>query len=285
MADAVVEAGRKTGPGDAFESLANKIDAIFHPIAKKLTLVAMALVVLMIISVTLDVSLKLANISFPWISEVVTYMMGILTFVALAYVGSIKGHISIDLLFEKLPEKLKAGLGTGHKILELILVVFMAWRLFVYAGTVTTLTGSVLTKLPISVIVYIMFVGLVFYVPVILGDLLHNVASFLNNFSIPGLVILAGLPVAVWTVPYWFAALGFNATMTGVMGIVLMLSLILSGLPLAFGLGTAGAVVFAKLTSFTSLFNFTGRALYSSVGDYYLAVIPFFVVMGSLVAV
>jgi C4-dicarboxylate transporter, DctM subunit len=70
-------------------------------------------------------------------------------------------------------------------------------------------------------------------------------------------------------------------TMVGVVGMIVMIILLFTGLPVAFCMGLVGFVGFCYITGFSSgLGLFTGIA-YSTFADYGMSVIPLFVLMGS----
>ncbi|HHX77371.1 MAG TPA: TRAP transporter small permease subunit, partial [Firmicutes bacterium] len=144
MVDPVVETGKKPGMAASLERAGNGVNRIFHPIAEKVCFVAMFLVLLMVAAVALDVILRAAKISLPAISEAVTYMMGFLTFLSLAYVGSIKGHISIDLFLEKLSAGKKGAMVAAHNIMGFVLVCIFIWQFIEYALRNTDLQGKLI---------------------------------------------------------------------------------------------------------------------------------------------
>ncbi len=283
MAERVLETGPQKSFADTIERAGQKLNGIVHPLAGKVCIFSMVLVVAMVIAVVAEVILRMVDISVLGISEAVTYMMAILTFLALGFVGANKSHIQLDMFMEKFSPGIRGALTTAHNIMAMIIIYIFGWRLLIYALQNKGLTGSLL-PIKLSWIMYVMLFGLFITMFVVIGDLLLGFALFLKNRSILGLSIIILLPLVIWTIPVWFGWVGINTTMAGVLAIVLMLALVLSGIPIAYALGIAGMVLIAYLSSWDGVFAFTGRSLFVCVSNYYRAVIPFFVTMGTLMA-
>jgi len=64
--------------------------------------------------------------------EITEYLMVIVMATSLAYCGIMKGHVEIELVADRLPEKTQNILGCITSFLGFILFIFITWQCFIY---------------------------------------------------------------------------------------------------------------------------------------------------------
>jgi len=244
--------------------------------------VGMYLVVVMVLMVVVDVVMRLFGASVPGLSEVEVLMMVTVTFFALAYVGVVKGHIVIDLFITKLPPPLRAAVDATNDILGITIVSIMAWQGYGYAMRNLARTTPIL-KIPDGGIMLLVTLGCGLLAIVILADLLGHLSQTVKRPWWP-LALVVIVPVTILTMPIWLDWFGVGSVATGFLSIGLLVGLICLGLPVAFALGIAGFIGTSYITSFKAAIVLSGVVGYDSVADFFLCVIPFFILMGSLCA-
>jgi TRAP-type C4-dicarboxylate transport system permease small subunit len=74
---------------------------------------------------------EILNNSAPWTQEAATYAFVVLAVLAAAYVFSERGHIAVEILIEKLPQRVQTVMGV---VIEL-LVMFFIVMVFIVGGS------------------------------------------------------------------------------------------------------------------------------------------------------
>jgi len=245
--------------------------------------VGMYLVVVMVLVVIVDVLMRLFGASVPGLSEVEVLMMVTVTFFAMAYVGVVKGHIVIDLFIAKLSPARRAAVDTINDILGLAIIGIIAWQGALYAMRHLARTTAIL-HIPDGGVMLLVTVGCGLLAIVILADLLGHLGETLRSRQWWLLALVVFVPAAILTAPIWLGWLGVGSVAAGFLSIGLLLGLICLGLPVAFALGISGFIGTSYMTSFRAAINLSGAVGYDSVADFFLCVIPFFILMGSLCA-
>jgi len=85
--------------------------------------IAALLVFFMAISISIDVVLRYVfNSPTMWINEASSYILMVITFFGLAYTLKERAHISVDVIFRKLPLSVQYWVTVIHSVLFLITV-------------------------------------------------------------------------------------------------------------------------------------------------------------------
>ncbi len=133
--------------------------AIF-PISRVLHVVAQWVIVLMVLLTVTDVLLRYV-FSRPILGsyEITQFLMAMVVFASLGYTMTVKGHVCVDLITSKLPERAQAVLESVTSLLALVVFVLATWRNVLFAGT-TWRRNDVSGELFIPVSPFILFVAL-----------------------------------------------------------------------------------------------------------------------------
>jgi len=109
---------------------------------------------------------EVVNYSAPWTEEAARYTFVVLALVAAAYVFSERGHIAVEMLVEKLPERgqLVAGLVIETIVIAFTLFTFVwgGWRISQNAweqslSTLPVTVGQVYLVMPIAGVLIVFY--------------------------------------------------------------------------------------------------------------------------------
>ncbi len=115
--------------------LLRKLGSVFDRLIDWLAYSTGAIFIFIMIAVTVDVSSrKLFGLPIQWVDEVTGYLLLYATFLGAAWLLKKEGHVSVDVVVERLSPKTRAGLNMIISLLVGALCLIMA-----YSGVVTTL--------------------------------------------------------------------------------------------------------------------------------------------------
>lgn len=158
---------------------AHFLERVAHPLSRVINNVGIGLVMVMMLLTVMDVSLRyLFNRPIPGAFELTGFMMAILVFFALAYTAIQRGHITIDLVVSRLPQRIQAVIYSITYFLSLGLFSLVTWRNVLQAKT-TWLRSDVSADLliPIAPFAFLVALGLAVLSLVLLVNLLHSLAQ------------------------------------------------------------------------------------------------------------
>lgn len=105
------------------------IDKNLRKVEYALALLSGIITVILMLIVTLDVLLRnLFNKAFPGSYELVILLFLGIVFLAIPFVQSVKGHISIDIVTSSLPKFIQRTLDILALIASLAITVIIAWQ-------------------------------------------------------------------------------------------------------------------------------------------------------------
>jgi TRAP-type C4-dicarboxylate transport system permease small subunit len=114
----------------------------------------LAVVVMMLLSCA-DVALRLFGAPIPGTYEMVGFLGAVIVSFALAYTSLQRGHVAVELLFEKLPPRAQCFVEAGGNLIGATLFGLMAWQSLAY-GTDLRQNGevSLTLQMPVYPFVY-----------------------------------------------------------------------------------------------------------------------------------
>lgn len=116
--------------------------------------------VLMVLLTVADVFLRYVfNRPILGSYELTEFMMAILVFATIGYTMAIKGHVVVDLVFTKLPQRARDILESITSFMAFLLFAIVAWRNVLQAGTAWE-RNDVTAELFIPISPFILFVAL-----------------------------------------------------------------------------------------------------------------------------
>ena len=133
--------------------------AIF-PISRFLLLIGQFILALMVMLTVVDVFLRYVfNRPILGSYELTEFMMAILVFSSVGYAMVVKGHVVVDLVFSRLPQKAQHIVECVTSFIAFILFSVVTWRNVLHAQT-TWQRNDVTAELFIPISPFILFVAI-----------------------------------------------------------------------------------------------------------------------------
>lgn len=268
--------------------LAHSIDRVISPTSGVVNGVGVGVLAVMMFLSAVDVSLRrLINRPVLGAFELTEFMMIVVIFFAIAYTGRVKGgHTNVDVLILKLGQRGRAVTESFTSLLTLIMVSLIAWFSAVQ-GELTRQAGtqSAVLEIPLFPFYFVAAFGSALYGMVLLRDLFGSLAEVMRCrwkawewlLAVCVLVLLAA------TAPLWlhyFSMLTIGPLTVGLIGIVVLILVLFSGMPVAFTMVLVGFLGVSYLASGKAGLGALGTVPYSTVASYNYSVIPLFLLMG-----
>ena len=219
--------------------------------------------------------------------ELTEYMMAVVVAFGLAYTAVHKGHVSVDLVIMRLRPRAQAVLNSITYFLSLGLFALIAWRSFAYGEILRSggFTSSVL-YIPQYPFAYVIAFGSVMLCLVFLVNLLENLAKVIEEarWSVwASLLLLIALVLTLFSTPVWGKEILFqlNPLTAGLIGIILLIAVLFSGMSIGIVMGLIGFLGMAYIGGTGAAFTSIGSSPYTTAASYGLSVIPLFLLMGS----
>jgi len=157
----------------------NSLYKIINPISLAIHHIGAYFIALMMFLVALDVVMRYF-LDKPIVGsyELSEQMLGIVVAFCLAYTGVVKGHIRVEVLVERLPQKAQEIIGSIMVFIEMSLVALLSWRALVHIKTVIH-SGWATSQLEIPHYYFIplLFIGLVLFFMVLLAQFLETLSK------------------------------------------------------------------------------------------------------------
>jgi TRAP-type C4-dicarboxylate transport system permease small subunit len=159
------------------------LEKALRPIIRVVNGVGTVVLGMMVLLTVVDVVLRLfLNRPIRGALEIVEFLMVIVVFSAIAYTGLLKGHIVIQILPSRLPERLRAILDS---IADLISIGFCG--LIIWQGIAQALMSrmrndiSGVLSVPVSPFYYVLVLGMVLMGLIFLVNLLDSVGRWVKK--------------------------------------------------------------------------------------------------------
>lgn len=165
---------------------ASLIEKIIFPISKAINALGVGAMVFVMLFTVLDVTLRKA-INQPILGtyEIVEFAMVLIVFLGIAYTQKEKGHVSIELLTEKFPQKVQAYLQ-----IIMYLICFCFWLLISIASVIQAKVqwqgGNFSATLFIPTYPFVLAVGIGSFVMalVLLADIIREIQKVTGTNSL-----------------------------------------------------------------------------------------------------
>ncbi|PKL38512.1 MAG: TRAP transporter small permease [Spirochaetae bacterium HGW-Spirochaetae-1] len=118
---------------------------------------ALSIALMMVITV-IDVILRLFRCPIPGTYDVVGLLGALTISFSLGYTSIEKGHISVDFIMQKFPEKIKMTVNTVNNLIATVFFAVAAWQSMLYAMNLRD-TGEVSLTLQIPTYPFVMGVS------------------------------------------------------------------------------------------------------------------------------
>jgi TRAP-type C4-dicarboxylate transport system permease small subunit len=162
---------------------ADTIYKLMSPLSKVLLVVGAASLTAMMFLTASDVALRyFLNKPISGAFDLTEYMMAIVFALGLPYCTVQKRHVKVDILMERLPERIQAVITAITTPLSLAFFSLIAWQSIVYMQIQfnTNIVSSVLL-IPRYPFIVILFLGYAGFVIVLLADFLNLIAKVIRR--------------------------------------------------------------------------------------------------------
>lgn len=267
-------------------SATHKSERLFEIIAS----ISSSLVLIIGCIIFLDVILRFTlGFSLKGVTQITGLGMVVAVFFTIAYAQQEKAHVSIDILTMKLSTRGKVVVNNILYLLSLEILILTAWQSFKYAqytaaGNISILQLNI-AMWPFAAIVPFGFAMLIL---MIIRDTLSNIVEGLKiqlgsqlwvlSFGI-FILISIGMILLILSAP-----LNVDLPTFGVIGIVAIILLFLSGMPISFLLLLFSFLLLASIKGPKATLNMLGYLPFRVIDSYVWAVIALFVMMGYLIS-
>ena len=145
------------------------------------TVAGSAVVIMMLLTCT-DVLLRLFRRPVPGAYEIVGFLGTVVIAFSLAYTSLEKGHIAVEILVEKLPRWMQAGIDTIVSLIGSVLFALITWQSMAYAADLKQ-SGeiSVTLTMPIYPFIYGIAVGSALLCLVLLMETLRGAIRIMRT--------------------------------------------------------------------------------------------------------
>ncbi len=234
--------------------------------------------------------------------ELVGMMATLSIAMALAYTHKEKGHIGVELLVRLFSEKVQTMIGLCTSVVSMILLAIITWRMALYAHTMQK-SGevSMLLELPEYLVIYVLAFCFFMFFLLLFHDVLDYIGLLIKKYSDTSRnIIKKGVYVFFLVLIFFlwyfskeiisslnsnFSIQNFesiNPTLAGIIGIIIMLVIFMTRMPVAYVMALIGFVGFGFLISYKGGLNLLSRNIYDAFSSYGLTTIPLFVLMGQI---
>lgn len=235
----------------------------------------------------LDVLLRyLFNSPIKGVYDVTQVALIVVVYLGIAYTHNQKGHVSIDVITDRLSPKGRLVIDTITTILAIGIFSILIWRgseQFLYTLETGTIHSQYI-KIPSAPFAAIIPFGCLLLTLLLLRDLLKNIAEGLR-LHLRGYhwILMFGTPVlvavlaALWVQPTLWQLSGATV---GILGVAFSLLLMFTGMPVAFVLILTSFLFLAHIQGTNAIFSMFGQEIYRIPSSYVWSTLAFFTLMG-----
>lgn len=223
------------------------------------------------------------NIAIDGIIEIETMSLVPIAFCATGFLTISRQHIQIDIFFDMFNNKLKSRLILLANLVCLCTAAFMTYETFEAAMSSDELTPTF--YVPLAWLILITTLGFATACVGFLYQTLHSLADLKLNKDFIGILAVVGIIALIIALPFGYKAYGVKVSglVIGGVGFVILFSLLLLRVPIAFAMAFIGVLglICLKRTVWAA-FSAVGEIPYQHTADFVFVAIPMFMLMGEL---
>jgi len=260
------------------------LERFITPISGLFNYAAAGFLFLMPIPVFIDVVSRLTfKGSIPGGIEIEEFFMLFIVYLGLAFTQLDDGHIRIDLLISKFPKWVQHILDTFTSLISSVFFFLVSSQLIMEGiKKIRIHEVSMALEIPVWIFRFVAALGALLLALVVLLDFLKALKQTLEDRRWPWLIPSLALAVILVATPvFGLLPESLSGSTIGLLGMCLLFTLILLGMPIGFGMGFTGflgmVVVYGGLPP---AFSNLAIASYNTAASYMLTVVPLFILMG-----
>lgn len=257
-------------------------------LSRYLNILALAIFFGMMVLTFADVFLRYVfNRPITGTKEYIEVLLVVVVAFTIAYTYRLKRHVTVDIIVSRLRGATKLVWETVITTISFALAFLLLWQsvsqtmFFVERGKVHG-TAVYIDAVPFQIAIV---VGCFLLAVLLLRDVVKALIDCIGggisarHWAVMVLVVAAvGAAAVVWMQGYWDISLPALA----LIGIVVMLILMFSGMPTAFALFLTGFLMIGHIRGRLTAFDIIGREMFTTPANYTWSVVGFFVLMGYL---
>ena len=262
------------------------IEKRVEPVTRVINAVGACTALTMVILVTVHV-LSRALFKKPLMGtvELEELMIVILVFLGMAYT-QVKGmHISVDFLTSRLSERTQNILSVATSLLSLLLFFALSWQSILLSLIYLNKGNATFhIRIPLFWVIWIIALGFFLCGVISLKHIFQATSETIRKGDASRVIAVAFVTLLFGTIPFWSGLIGleYNLKIVQIIGLVMLLILLFSGMLIGVVLGVLGFLGMAVLFGPGAGFGLFKTVPFSTTASYSLCVIPFFILMGEL---
>ncbi|MFA5519919.1 MAG: TRAP transporter small permease [Spirochaetota bacterium] len=136
-----------------------KIEYLVKEIADKFNIISAAAVVMIMLVIVIDITIRLFKISLPGAYDIVSLLGTLVIAFSLTYTTVEQGHIAVDLVYQKLPAKIQPYIDIFNNMAGGVFFAILGWQSFILAGSLKS-AGEVSLTIKIPSYPFVAGIGL-----------------------------------------------------------------------------------------------------------------------------
>ena len=243
---------------------------------------------LMVLAIVVDVSLRYAfNAPLFGTLDISTLLMVVVIASGVAYTAHLKRHVTVDILVDQLSPRHRVVIDTVVGIVSAVFLALIVWRNILHAQSLWTQT-AVSEQLRVSLLPFEVFliIGFLFLLFVVLIDLMENLAKAIedNNLGV-WIGIIAGTSMSVLlilTIVFHWLPFSVAPLITGIIGFVFLVILLLLGMPVGYALALTGFIGVSHVLGIDPGLSTLSIIPFQAAKNFVFLAIPLFILMGEI---
>lgn len=280
------DGGQGTNMSQMLDKIARNLKKLTTPTNKFLVLISSTLTFVMAGLIVVDIILRtFFNSPISGTLELEQYMLAVVVFLSLGYTMMEDQHVNIDFLSSRYSRKMTLVSKGIFSLLTTCLCTIFAWQNIIRGiEAYEEMDIGMVTEIPLYPFFIIAVLGCALTAIIALTNLLTYTVELIRNYSRSWLWISTIFMVGIlgMTLPYLLKLTSVNLSLsaTGVICMLMMITIMMLGMPIAFVLGLVGFSGIWYVKGINTALSIVKLSVFDSVSDYFFCVIPFFVLMG-----
>ncbi len=211
--------------------------------------------------------------------EIIELTMVVLIFFSVAYTLSTKSHVKVEVLSAVLKPRGKLVLESIACFNSIVVLLLVIWRSAVFAFETPDIT--VILGIPVAPFAALVPLSCFLMLLLFVRDYLEIVTKSVKvGLKLSVIVLPVLVSVFIGIVLTMITSLDLALPIVGVIGLVAMILLLLTGMPFGFGLMAVGFLFISSMRGFDAGFEMVGHTWFDTVAQYPWAAAASFIVMG-----
>lgn len=267
--------------------VSGRLDRAISLVSRAAGSVGASAVVVMMFLTAADVFLRYCfNRPLHAAFELTEYLMVIAIALTLTYCAIMKGHVRAEVLVSLLPQRAQAVIRSIVTVLGLGLFSLITWQSAIQAGVIQASGAySGVLQVPVYPFVWVLFAGSGLISLVFLRDLCESVVHAVkgSRWTWLWLFVGSGAVLLLSAAMFWGEELPWrlSPSTSGLVGIVILVVLLFSGLEIGLVIGLVGLLGMAYLTTSSAALGLLSTVPYRTLASYAMSIVPLFILMGT----